>query len=166
MALILVLLVFILGLVVYFAIETKNSSSYSDGKVPYSNLAPGLLYEMTPQSILDNNDLIFWSENKLAKKQFYIETKFGQSKGDNNLFNYTISDAEDCEREFDKKNYVIPIYYQKTGIGPEKYNMYPARSCWIENIAPINLECLSSGTEETCLYSCKVSCVCIYATEN
>jgi hypothetical protein len=44
MALILVLLLFLAGMVVYIAIETKGSTLYTDGRVPYSNIASGILY--------------------------------------------------------------------------------------------------------------------------
>lgn len=164
-AVVIVLTVFMVGLLVYFALEARDSESYQDRRIPYSNVASGILYELTPPSLLYNQDIEFWSKNTLVKKQFYIDTKFGQSQENGNLFNYTISNSEDCEREFDKKNYPVQTYYQKAGIGTEKYNIYTARSCWIESVSPINLECEENNSEKPCLYSSKVSCVCVYATE-
>lgn len=163
--LMIVLTILMVGILLYFVIESKSTESFSDGRVPYSNIAPGFFYELTPQSILDNKDIEFWSKNKIVKKQFFMDTKFGQTKENNNLFNYTLSDAEDCEKEFDKKNYSIPMYYQATSLGSDKYNLYTARSCWIESVTPIKLECKGEGTNQSCLYNSKVSCICLYATE-
>jgi len=164
-AVVIVLTIFMVGLLVYFALEARTSENYEDRRVPYSNVASGVLSEITPPSLLYNQDIEFWSKNALVKKQFYIETKFGQQQESGNLFNYTISSSEDCEREFDKKNYPVQSYYQKAGIGTEKYNVYTARTCWIESISPTKSECEAGNSQGPCLYSSRVSCVCVYATE-
>ncbi len=164
-AVIIVLTVFMVGLLVYFALEARTSENYEDRRVPYSHVSTGVLSELTPASLLYNQDIEFWSKNTLVKKQFYLDTKFGQTKESGNTFNYTISDSEDCEREFDKGNYPVQVYYQKAGIGTEKYNIYTARSCWIESVSPIKMECEQANENAPCLYSSKVSCVCLYATE-
>lgn len=163
-ALILVFLVFLTGMV-FFVIQSKDEApSYSEREVPYLNIGSGLISEMTPQSIFDNKDVEFWSQNMLIKKQFFIETKFGQSKDNNLIFNYSISSSEDCEKEFDKKNYTVATYIQTVNIGPERYELHPAKACLLDSISPLKLECLGSGQNQSCLYVSKVSCVCFYGT--
>ena len=164
-ALVLIFALFSTGVVVLVLTESKNSDSDYRGKVPYSNIGPGLFYSLTPQSILDENDIKFWSKNRIVEKRFTIDTKFGQDKEQDNLFNYTISSSGDCEREFDKKNYTVSVYYQSAGIGPDRYNVYTVRKCLIESVTPTKLECTGEAENQKCLYSSKVDCVCYYATE-
>ncbi len=158
-------LIVLAGALVYFIIESRESKEYDDKRIPYSHVSTGVLAEMTPPSLLYNQDIEFWSKNKLVKKQFDIETKFGQKEEAGNLFNYIVSSSEDCEREFDRANYPVQNYYQKAGIGTEKYNVHPARTCWIERVSPIKSECKEPSEGKPCLYSSKVNCVCIYAVE-
>ncbi len=164
--LLIVLSLLAVGLLIYFAIDSRHTDFYEERNVPYSNVAGGILYDLTPPSLLYNQDIEFWSKNTLIKKQFYIETKFGQTGDGINQFNYSISGKEDCEREFDKKNYHVQTYYQKSGIGTtDKYNVYTVRTCWIDSITPIKLECESGSSDKPCLYNSRVSCICVYAAE-
>jgi hypothetical protein len=162
---VLILVILIGGIGALVIIEIKHPSSKTDGQIPYSNVASGFFYELTPPSILDNKDEQFWEENRLIKTQFFIDTKFGQYKESNNLYNYTLSNTEDCEKEFDKKNYPISNYYQTSNFNPSKQDLYPARFCWIESISPVKLDCTSQESNNPCLYSSRLSCVCVYANK-
>jgi len=67
-AVIIVLTVFMVGLLVYFALEARTSENYEDRRVPYSHVSTGVLSELTPASLLYNQDIEFWSKNTLVKK--------------------------------------------------------------------------------------------------
>lgn len=155
-----------ISLLVYFAIESKNSSPKVDGQIPYSNVASGFFYELTPASLLDSKDEVFWEKNKLVKTQFFIESKFGQYEEAGNIYSYTLSNSEDCEKEFDKREYPVSNYFQTSNFNPGKYEIHKVRFCWIENVSPTEFECSTPEIGRPCLYSCQVSCVCTYAESN
>lgn len=158
------LVIIFVALGIYLTVESRGSISKTDGEIPYSNVASGFFYELTPASILDNKDEVFWEQNKLVKTQFFIESKFGQYEEAGNLYNYTLSNSEDCEKEFDKKGYFASEYLQTSNFNPSRYEVHSARFCWIENVSPLEFEC-TTGQEagDPCLYSSRISCVCVYA---